>query len=150
MASSSKDNLTPPKDLVVVELRSIRMGISSGLTLLQEQKQLQQKILDQLLELNRLMDGFTSSGSSFRSYQTDPMVIVYACILGPILGDRLDAAVAKGADYEDLMIKGAIPYARRLLRELDDYLERGDGRSYLEHMAGDIQPPTEPPATAVT
>ena len=150
MASSSKDNLTPPKDLVVVELRSIRMGISSGLALLQEQKQLQQKILDQLLELNRLMDGFTSSGSSFRSYQTDPMVIVYACILGPILGDRLDAAVAKGADYEDLMIKGAIPYARRLLRELDDYLERGDGRSYLEHMAGDIQPPTEPPATAVT
>lgn len=150
MASSSKDNLTPPKDLVVAELRSIRMGISSGLTLLQEQKQLQQKILDQLLELSRLMDGFTSSGSSFRSYQTDPMVIVYACILGPILGDRLDAAVAKGADYEDLMIKGAIPYARRLLRELDDYLERGDGRSYLEHVAGDIQPPTEPPATAVT
>lgn len=145
MASSSKDSPTPPKDSVVSELRTIRLGISSGLMLLQEQKQLQQKLLDQLSELSRLLDGFTSSGSSFRSYQTDPMVIVYAALLGPILGDRLDAAVTKGADYEDLMIKGAIPYARRLLRELDSYLERGDGRSYLEHVAGDINPPSEPP-----
>jgi len=150
MASSSKDSPTPPKDLLAIELRAIRMGISSGLTLLQEQKQLQQKQLEQLSELNRLIDGFTSSGSSFRSYQTDPMVIVYASILGPILGDRLDSVVAKAADYEDLMIKGAIPYARRLLRELDAYQERGDGRSYLEHVAGDIRPPTDPPAAAST
>lgn len=148
MASSSKTS-DRPRSPVLQELINVRMGISSGLALLKDQKQLLQKISDQLSELNCTMDGFTSNGSSFRSYQIDPMVVVYASILGPILGDRLDAAVIKGPDYEDLMIKGAIPYARKLLRELDAYLERGDGRSYLEHVAGDIQPPPEPPTTAV-
>lgn len=75
------------------------------------------------------------------------MVFVYAAILGPVLGDRLDGLVTKGVTYEDEMITGAVPLARRLLRELDQYLSQGDGRSYLEHMAGDIQPsePPEPP-----
>lgn len=148
MASSSQDQGTT--DPLLQELRTIRMGLSSVLKLMNDQQKQQQRLVELLDKVSTTLDGFTSSGSSFRSYQIDPMVIVYASILGPILGDRLDAAVTKGTDYEDLMIRGAIPYARRLLRELDAYLQQGDGRSYLEHMAGDIKPPTEPPTPTTT
>lgn len=98
----------------------------------------------QLIEISQLVDGFTSSGSSFRSYQLDPMVIAYAAILGPILGDRIDASVDKGEGYVDDMLKGAAVMARKLLRVLDAYLSERGGLDYLESLAGDIQDPGSP------
>jgi hypothetical protein len=86
-----------------------------------------------LLDLTNLVDGFTSSGSSFRAYQLDPMVAVYAAILGPVLSDRLDGqAAAAGGDYVEQMTKGSAVLARKLLRILDEYRANREGLDYIE------------------
>ena len=86
-----------------------------------------------LTDLVHLADGFTSGGSSFRAYQVDPMVMVYAAILGPVLSDRLDGqAASSGEDYMEQMTKGSAVLARRLLRTLDEYRSRREGMDYIE------------------
>lgn len=86
-----------------------------------------------LVDLTKLVDGFTSSGSSFRAYQLDPMVAVYAAILGPVLSDRLDGqAAAAGGDYISEMTKGSAVLARKLLRILDEYRANREGLDYIE------------------
>lgn len=86
-----------------------------------------------LAELTKLLDGFTASGSSFHAYQIDPMVLVYASILGPVLSDRLDGqAAAGGGDYISEMTKGSAVLARKLLRILDEYRSGREGLDYIE------------------
>jgi len=86
-----------------------------------------------LVDLTKLVDGFTSNGSSFRAYQLDPMVAVYAAILGPVLSDRLDGqAAAAGGDYIAEMTKGSAVLARKLLRILDEYRANREGLDYIE------------------
>lgn len=92
--------------------------------------------------LEKLLDGFTDEGSSFRAHQLDPLIIMYAALLGPILGDRIDAGITdKSGDYTNQMTKGAAVMARNLLRTLDSYRQQREGLDYLENAAGDIQPP---------
>lgn len=95
-----------------------------------------------------LIDGFTSGGSSFRAAQVDPAQVAYAAILGPILGDRIDATVPKGDSeaYLEEMMRGAAVMSRRLLRVLDTYLSERSSLDYLEHAVGDIQDPGQPSA----
>lgn len=101
-----------------------------------------QRIHHGLGRLERLLDGFTDEGSSFRAHQLDPLIIMYAALLGPILGDRIDAAITdKGEDYPEQMTKGAAVMARNLLRTLDSYRQQRQGLDYLENAAGDIRPP---------
>lgn len=111
---------------------------------LRKQNEQLQRLHRGVTALITLMDGFTSNGSSFRSYQLDPMVVAYAAILGPILGDRIDADVTKDETYLEEMLKGAAVMARRLLRVLDQYQAERSGIDYLETMAGDIKDPGEP------
>ena len=85
-----------------------------------------------LTRLEALLDGFTDNGSTFRANAYDPMLAVYAAILGPIIGDRLDGATAKGSDYVDQMMKGAAPLARQLVNQLDTYRSQQGSLDYLE------------------
>lgn len=147
MASSSKDH---SPDRYLQELKGIKDGIQSILDVLRAQQKQQEELSDIVCNLMHLVDGFTQGGSSFRAYQVDPLVVMYASILGHTVGDRLDNKASQSTTYEQDMIKGAIPYAQMLLRELDEYRARASGLSYLEHMAGDLRPPDspEPPAAA--
>jgi hypothetical protein len=102
----------------------------------------QQRTNNSLARLEKLLEGFTDEGSSFRAHQVDPLIIMYASLLGPILGDRIDSSIqTKGDDYTDQMMKGAAVMARNLLRTLDLYRQQREGIDYLESAAGDIQPP---------
>lgn len=143
---------TPTTDPILRELTLIRQAFTSALELLQGQKRSLDDLRAKVGAMTETVDGFTSGGTSFLAHQVDPMIVVYAALLGPILGDRLDAVATKGAPYEDEMIRGAVPLALRLLRELDAYRSQAGGRSYLEHVAGDIQDPgqhpPEPPTIA--
>jgi hypothetical protein len=133
---------------VLQELVQIRKGISSLLELLRAEKQIMADVRATASAVAATVDGFTSGGAPFRAYQVDPVTLLYASILGPVLGDRLDGQVAKGACYEEDMMRGAVPLAVNLLRELDAYRTQAGGRSYLEHVAGDIHDPgaaEEPP-----
>lgn len=146
MASSSptpkNPTPTPPRtDLQLQHLQRMGDLLAALLDHQVSQGQVLRRLDQRVEELSQLVDGFTSSGSSFRSYQLDPMVVAYAAILGPILGDRIDASVDKGDDYVDDMLKGAAVMARKLLRVLDSYLAERRSLDYLESMAGDIQEP---------
>jgi hypothetical protein len=140
MAPSSPATPTPSDPLV------------AALTGLLEQQrathQLLSSIHQRLDELANLVDGFTSGGSSFRAYQVDPMVLVYAAILGPVLSDRLDGqAAAAGDGYIDEMTKGSAVLARKLLRTLDEYRANREGLDYLEsEMKGSTLFPGSPPS----
>jgi hypothetical protein len=109
-----------------------------------------QRIQSTLSDVARLLDGFTSSGSSFRAYQLDPMVMVYAAILGPVLSDRLDGQAASAdGDYINEMTKGSAVLARKLLRILDEYRSDREGLDYIESemqgstlFPGQSKPPT--------
>jgi hypothetical protein len=102
-----------------------------------------QRIYRAAERLEKLLSGFTDEGSSFRAHQVDPLIVMYAALLGPILGDRIDASIAeKGESYTDQMTKGAAVMARNLLRTLDSYRQQREGLDYLENAAGDIHPPT--------
>ena len=100
-----------------------------------------------LADVTTLLDGFTSGGSSFRAYQVDPMVLVYAAILGPVLSDRLDGQAANaGGDYISEMTKGSAVLARQLLRTLDEYRSSREGLDYIEsEMQGSTLFPGNPP-----
>jgi hypothetical protein len=101
----------------------------------------QQRTNNSLARLERLLEGFTDEGSSFRAHQIDSLTVMYASLLGPILGDRIDSVIQdKGDDYADEMMKGAAVMARNLLRTLDLYRQQREGIDYLENAAGDIQP----------
>jgi len=106
---------------------------------------LQVKVTNDLLgEIKTLIEGFTSGGASFRSYQLNPVLLAYAAILGPILGDRIDGSTEKDDHYEETMFKGAAVMAARLVQTLDQYSSERAPLDYLERICSDLQPPSEP------
>lgn len=117
--------------------------------LLQRQQQNSAMVAKAIAEIARCLEGFTSGGASFHAYQLNPMVLVYASILGPILGDRIDGERSREGDYLEEMTKGAAVMAQRLLRILDQYQSEGAALDYLQANFGDIDPPS-PEATPKT
>lgn len=145
-SSTGTQKTAPQGDPALNQLSEIAALLDALLAQARKQSEQLQRLTRAVGELSTLVDGFTSSGSSFRSYQLDPMVVAYAAILGPILGDRIDANVPKGEAYIDEMLKGGAVMARQLLRNLDSYLSERGALDYLEGAAGDIN--TDPPADA--
>jgi len=136
MAPSSTSSTTSPADPVVSQLTAI----ASLLDVIAEREQRQiehlQRMGRQLEDVRKLLDDFTAGGSDFRSYQLDPTLVAYAAILGPILGDRIDAQTGKGEAYLDDMLKGAVVMARQLLCTLDRYKSERGALDYLENATG--------------
>ena len=147
-SSSTQKGLSPkPVPTELSELTRIREHLAALLVHAQEQSEQQRQISQSLSEVARLLEGFTSGGSSFQAYQVSPLVLVYAAILGPILGDRIDGALPKKGDYLDEMTKGAAVMARQLLRTLDAYQGERGVIDYLEANCGDIKPPDQASAS---
>lgn len=146
--SSTPKNLSPkPVPTELSELTRIREQLGVLVTHAQRQGEQQERIAKSLADVARLLEGFTSGGSSFQAYQVSPMVMVYAAILGPILGDRIDGMRPKDGDYLEEMTKGAAVMASQLLRTLDAYQNERGVRDYLEANCGDIKPPDQPAAS---
>lgn len=143
-SSTPKNLLPPPKPTELTELSRIRELLASLVAQVSEQEATQRQLAASLTNIERLLEGFTSGGSSFQAYQVSPLTLVYASILGPILGDRIDGTTPKGDGYLDEMTKGAAVMARRLLRTLDSYQGDRGIIDYLEANCGDIKPPDEP------
>ena len=135
MAPSSTSSTTAQADPVVAQLSAIAALLDVVAD--REEKQLEQlrRMGRQLDSLRDLLEGFSGGGSDFRSYQLDPLVVAYAAILGPILGDRIDGQTAKGETYIEEMMKGAAVMARELLRTLDRYRSERGALDYLESAA---------------
>lgn len=144
MAPSSPTAPSKTPDPGSQELATITQLLGALLNQERTNEQQLRKLNQTLGSIETLLDGFSSGGSSFRAYQLDPMLLTYAAILGPILGDRIDSQVAKGDAYLDEMLKGAAVMARRLLQTLDEYRQQRSGLDYLEHQAGDINEPAPP------
>jgi hypothetical protein len=133
MEPSSPASASQISDALVKEVAGIRQTLDSLADQQQKTEQLLRQIHRSLGGITELVDGFTSGGSSFRAYQVDPMVLVYAAILGPVLSDRLDGQASKGGgDYITEMTKGSAVLARQLLRTLDEYRGSREGLDYIE------------------
>jgi hypothetical protein len=147
MAPSSPNSTSPTSDALVVEMTGIRQALDTLISQQQKTEQLLRQLNKALADLTRIVDGFTAGGSSFRAYQTDPMVLMYAAILGPVLSDRLDGqAAGAGGDYIAEMTKGSAVLARQLLRTLDEYRGSREGLDYIEsEMQGSTLFPGNPP-----
>lgn len=140
--------MTRSPDPTVEQLQALVAYMDIICDQLRKQNEQLQRLARGVNSLITLVDGFTGNGSCFRSYQLDPMVVAYAAILGPILGDRIDGAIEdKGEAYIEEMLKGAAVMARQLLRTLDAYQSERGSLDYLESVAGDIRDPGEPPST---
>lgn len=144
MEPSSPTTQAKTSDPVLAELNGIHQQLDVLVGVQRRNEQHLQRLNHALKELTTMLDGFTSSGSSFRSYQFDPMVIAYAAILGPILGDRIDAGVNKGEAYVSEMMQGAAVMARQLLRTLDAYRSERGSLDYLETMIKDVGDSSQP------
>jgi hypothetical protein len=139
-SSPTQKGLSPkPVPTELSELTRIREQLTVLVDQGQRQGEQQRQIAQSLTEVVRLLEGFTSGGSSFQAYQVSPMVMVYSAILGPILGDRIDGQRPKEGDYLDEMTKGAAVMARQLLRILDSYQGERGILDYLENNCGDIK-----------
>jgi hypothetical protein len=93
----------------------------------------QQRSSRELMRIHDLLDRFTEGGASILQLRHDPLLAAYAAMLGPILGDRIDAAISdKGEAYIDEMMKGATVLAEKLVATLDAYRRQGDPRLALE------------------
>jgi hypothetical protein len=87
-----------------------------------------QRIQRQLSDLRQTLDGFTDQGASFRGSQVDPLVVAFASLIGPVLGDRLDGVVNQKAnaskdfaEYERQFLRAAALLTRRALSVIDEY-----------------------------
>ena len=87
-----------------------------------------QRIQHQLNDLAQAVNGFTDQGASFRGSQVDPLVVAFASLIGPVLGDRLDGAVNQKAnaskdfaEYERQFLRAAALLTRRALSVIDEY-----------------------------
>jgi hypothetical protein len=92
----------------------------------------------ELLRILQLLERFTDGGASISQLRADPLLVAYAAMLGPILGDRVDSAVTdKGEAYIDGMLKAAVPLAERLCAELDRYRRQASPVPGLESLLQD-------------
>jgi hypothetical protein len=146
--SSPASHPLTSEDALVLEATNIRQALDAIASQQQKVEQLLRQQLQVLTETRKLIDGFTDSGGSYRAYQADPMIMVYAAILGPVLSDRLDSQASKGDDYMADMTKGSAVLARQLLRTLDEYRGSREGMDYIEsEMQGSTLFPGNPPST---
>jgi hypothetical protein len=144
-SSPNQKNLQPaPRATELTELSRIRESLANLAATATRQEECQRKLSHAVVDIARLLEGFTSGGASFQAYQVSPMVLVYAAILGPILGDRIDGMRPKTGEYIDEMTKGAAVMAQQLLRTLDQYQGERGFLDYLENTCADLSPP-EPP-----
>jgi hypothetical protein len=133
MEPSSPASKSPTSEAALaLELANIRQVLDTLASQQQKVEQLLRQQLRVLTDTQKLIDGFTDSGGSYRAYQVDPMIMVYAAILGPVLSDRLDSQASKGGDYMADMTKGSAVLARQLLRTLDEYRGSREGLDYIE------------------
>ena len=141
-SSPTQKTLQPgPQPTELTELTRIREALVNLAATATRQEECQRKLAHSVADLTRLLEGFTSGGASFQAYQVSPMVLVYAAILGPILGDRIDGDRNKQGDYLDEMTKGAAVMAQRLLRVLDQYQGERGFLDYLESSCADLNTP---------
>lgn len=147
-SSSQKSLQPPPRATELTELSRIRESLKDLTLAVGRQEELQRRLVHSVADVARLLEGFTSGGASFQAYQVSPMVLVYAAILGPILGDRIDGDRARDGDYLEEMTKGAAVMAQRLLRVLDQYQSERGTLDYLENSCSDITAPEAPNAEA--
>lgn len=136
-----------PPDAWLQEAIQIRELVQEVGSLLRRQQESNALLAQSIADIARCLDGFTSGGASFHAYQINPILLVYASILGPILGDRIDADRSREGDYLEEMTKGAAVMAQRLLRTLDEYQSNSAALDYLRATCGDIEPP-EPSSPA--
>jgi len=125
----------PKADPVVAEL----VKISAILDVIAERQkrteEQQQRMARELLRIHDLLERFTDGGASITQLRSDPLLTAYAAMLGPIFGDRIDAAVQdKGTGYISEMSKGAVVLAEKLVATLDAYRRESDPRHSLEHL----------------
>ena len=97
----------------------------------EELKALNTKI-DKLLKIQTeqlyVLNGFTSGGSSFNGYVTDPMTTAYLSVLGPVLAVRLNN---QDIDLTELM-KGSIMLSNQVLEELNAYRSEQGGKDLVK------------------
>lgn len=147
MEPSSPASASQISEALVQEVTGIRQALDTLAGQQQKTEQQLRQLNKALLDIGKLVDGFTAGGSSFHAYQIDPMVLVYAAILGPVLSDRLDGqATSSGGDYIAEMTRGSAVLARQLLRTLDEYRSSREGLDYIEsEMQGSTLFPGSPP-----
>lgn len=98
--SSPSQKLNPaPRPTELTELSRIRELLQNLSSCATRQEESLRRLAHAATDITRLLDGFTASGASFQAYQISPLVLVYAAILGPILGDRIDGTRARESDY---------------------------------------------------
>lgn len=131
-----------PPDPLLLEATRTRELLQEVAQSLRKQQEMQAQVAQSVADIARCLEGFTSGGASFHAYQLNPMVLVYASILGPILGDRIDGDRPREGDYLEEMTKGAAVMAQRLLRTLDQYQSGSAALDYLQANCGDIEPPS--------
>lgn len=133
MTSTSQPRQTP--DPVVAELAKISAILD---VIAERQKRTegqQQSMARELHSIYDLLERFTDNGASIAQLRQDPLLVAYVSMLGPIFGDRIDAAVDnKGTGYIDEMSKGAAVLARKLVATLDAYRREIDPRASLEQL----------------
>jgi hypothetical protein len=133
MASTPQPIKTP--DPIVVELVKISAILDVIADRQQRTEEQQQRVARELLSIRDLLERFTDNGASIAQLRQDPLLVAYAAMLGPIFGDRIDAAVDnKGTGYIDEMTKGAAVLARKLVATLDAYRRESDPRASLEQL----------------
>jgi len=122
-------------DPIVAELVKITAILDVMAQRQERIEQQQQRAARELVRIHELLDVFTDGGSTINQLRADPLLAAYAAMLGPILGDRIDAAVtSKGEEYVDEMMKGAAVLAERLVKTLDAYRREADPRASLEQL----------------
>jgi hypothetical protein len=125
----------PKADPVVAELVKITAILDVIAERQKRTEEQQQRMARELLRIHDLLERFTEGGASILQLRPDPLLAAYSAMLGPILGDRIDAHVAdKGEAYIDEMMRGATVLAERLVATLDAYRREADPRNSLEHL----------------
>lgn len=116
-------------------------ALERSVRLLERLIEQQQRLSGQIRDLQELINGFTSSGSSFNAYQLDPFTAAYLGVLAPVVADRLrHAAQSEGMDINELM-KGGIVLSRQLLEELAAYRSQREAQDYLEEQMALVNDP---------
>lgn len=90
-----------------------------------------------LADLQYLVNGFTSEGSSFQAHQVDQFTSAYIAVLGPLVARRM----AQDPMPLPEMMKGAAVLAKQFLEELAAYRSERSGLDLLEDMAAGLRDP---------
>lgn len=124
---------TQVSQAILEELVGIRQLLDAMAERQKRQEEQEQRSSRALMRIHDLLDRFTDNGSSITQLRTDPLLLAYVGVVGSLLGDRLDGAIAnKGEEYVDEFLKGAVVLARKIVTEVDAYHRQSDPRAALE------------------